>query len=117
MAGTFVDGERLEKGGKRKLEVGRSVITIGRCTMTLQLMRQKLVGPEGRGGETADSLEMMCLTQPCVSSLVNPAASHMHAQQDMAMRETRAPSSPGAAVSHCNITAPEKAVRGLDAGR
>ncbi|CAK0736436.1 hypothetical protein CVIRNUC_000746 [Coccomyxa viridis] len=46
--GTFLDGERLEKGGKRKLEAGSSVVTIGRCMMTIELMRQKPVESERR---------------------------------------------------------------------
>ena len=80
MPGTFLDGERLEKGGKRKLEVGRSVVTIGRCAMTIQLMRQNIVETERRRGEAADSREVVHLPKPCVRTLVNLAAWHMHAQ-------------------------------------
>ena len=66
MTGTFLDGEHLEKGGKRKLEVGSSVVTIGRCTMTLQLMRQKLVEPERRRGEATDCWKMVPFTKSCI---------------------------------------------------
>ena len=79
MTGTFLDGERLEKGGKRKLEVGRGVITIGRCTMTVQLMRQKDVEAERRRGEPAIDSEGMLITKPSVRSLADLAALHMPA--------------------------------------
>ena len=75
MTGTFLDGERLEKGGKRKLEAGSSVVTIGRCSMTIQLMRQqKPVELERREGEAAHSRDMVQITKPCVRSLTMLAA-------------------------------------------
>ena len=77
MTGTFLDGERLEKGGKRKLEAGSSVVTIGRCMMTIELMRQKPVESERRRGEAAKIRGVMCFAKCCVRSMVNLAASHM----------------------------------------
>ena len=118
MPGTFLDGERLEKGGKRKLEVGRSVITIGRCTMTLQLMRQKVVEPERRRGEAADSREVILIikpiTKPCVRSLIRLAASHMLMHWDMATRKKHASSSPGVAAVNRKFRAPVKAMGDVD---
>ena len=51
MAGTFVDGEQLEKGGKKELEPGKSVVTIGRCEMTITLLRTKPVKSKDRRGD------------------------------------------------------------------
>ena len=53
LAGTFVDGEGLEKGGKRKLEPGKSVVTIGRAEMTLRLLRKQAANSLDRRGNVA----------------------------------------------------------------
>ena len=51
LAGTCVDGEALEKGGRMKLEPARSVVTIGRCEMTIRLLRQQPATGHDRRGE------------------------------------------------------------------
>ena len=55
LAGTFVDGESLEKGARRKLVPGKSVVTIGRSEMTIRLLRKQPAKGQDRRG---DSLRM-----------------------------------------------------------
>ncbi|CAL5218606.1 g303 [Coccomyxa viridis] len=58
MVCSYVDGEALEKGGRRKLEPGRSVVTIGRCEMTIRLLRkQPATGHNRRGREAPNGKE------------------------------------------------------------
>ena len=54
-----MDGEALEKGGRRKLEPGRSVVTIGRCEMTIRLLRRQPATGHARRGDFADAPSLL----------------------------------------------------------
>ena len=63
MAGTFVYGEQLEKGGKKELEPGKSIVTIGRCEMTITLLRTKPIKSKDRGGKPQRQASVLWLCE------------------------------------------------------
>lgn len=76
LAGTFVDGEGLEKGGRRKLEPGKSVVTIGRCEMTIRLLRKQLAKGQDRRGDCCYIHVWICDTSNSCApgpTLIKPA--------------------------------------------
>ena len=82
MAGTFVDGEQLEKGGKKELEPGKSVVTIGRCEMTITLLRTKPVKSKDRRGDPRRQSPVLCL---CEHKDANYMLSSLISQPDTAV--------------------------------